>query len=215
MSEAPTKFSFDTEFDAKGGVAHQVVRPKRLFPQEEVEQIRQAARAEGERAALASIAAQQANALSQIAAACAQALPRLAEVAHEHRQGSAALSLACAKAIADAALDKFPEAPVLAALASLAREIDAQPRLVVSADPALAERLQQVLEDAARGMGFDGAVVVKPDGAFGPHAFTLDFGDGQAAYDPVQAADRVTAALVAALASEGLHAEPLIPGSES
>lgn len=215
MSEAPTRFAFDTEFDAKGGVAHQVVRPKRLFPQEEVEQIREAARAEGERAALASVAAQQANALAQIAAACAQALPRLAEVAHEHRQGSAALSLACAKAIADAALDKFPEAPVLAALASLAREIDAQPRLVVSADAALAERLQQVLEDAARGLGFDGAVVVKPDGAFGPHAFTLDFGDGQAAYDPVQAAERVTAALEAALAAEGLHAEPLIPGSES
>ena len=75
MSEAPTKFAFDTEFDAKGGVAFQVQRPKRLFPQEEVEQIREAARAEGERAALASIAAQQANALSQIAAACAPAGP--------------------------------------------------------------------------------------------------------------------------------------------
>jgi flagellar assembly protein FliH len=215
MSEAHTRFSFDTEFDAKGGVAFQAQRAKRLFPLEEVEQIREAARAEGERAALASIAAQQATALGQIAAACAQALPRLAEVAHEHRQGSAALSLACARAIADAALDKFPEAPVQAALASLAREIDAQPRLVVSADPALAAQLQGVLEDAARGLGFEGAVVVKPDGAFGPHAFTLDFGDGQAAYDPAQAAERVTAALVAALAAEGLHAEPLIPGSES
>ncbi|HEY0647465.1 flagellar assembly protein FliH [Phenylobacterium sp.] len=215
MSEAHTRFSFDTEFDTKGGVAFQAQRPKRLFPVEEVEQLREAARAEGERAALASIAAQQATALGQIAAACAQALPRLAEVAHEHRQGSAALALACARAIADAALDKFPEAPVQAALASLAREIDAQPRLVVSADPALAAQLQGVLEDAARGLGFEGAVVVKPDGAFGPHAFTLDFGDGQAAYDPAQAADRVTEALEAALAAEGLHAEPLIPGSES
>jgi len=215
MSEAPTKFAFDTEFDAKGGVAFQAQRPKRLFPVEEVEQLREAARAEGERTALAGVAAQQANALSQIAAACAQALPRLAEVAHEHRQGSAALALACAKAIADAALEKFPEAPVLAALSSLAREIDAQPRLIVSADPALAEQLQGVLEDAARGLGFEGAVVVKPDGAFGPHAFTLDFGDGQAAYDPVQAAERVSQTLIAALAAEGLHAEPLIPGSES
>jgi len=215
MSEAFQKFSFDTEFDGKGGIAFQAQRPKRLFPAEEVEQIRAQAHAEGERAAMASIAAQQANALSQIAAACAQALPRLAEVAHEHRQGSAALSLACAKGIADAALEKFPQAPVLAALEALAREIDAQPRLVVSADPALAEGLQEVLEGAARGMGFEGAVVVKPDGAFGRHAFTLDFGDGQAAFDPAQAAGRVTLALEAALAAEGLHAEPLIPGSES
>jgi len=57
--------------------------------------------------------------------------------------------------------------------------------------------------------------VIKPDGAFGRHAFTLDFGDGQAAFDPAQAAGRVTLALEAALAAEGLHAEPLIPGSES
>ncbi|MFZ5720767.1 MAG: flagellar assembly protein FliH [Pseudomonadota bacterium] len=214
MSE-PQKFSFDTVFDAQGDVAFAAPRPKRLFPSEEVEQIRAAARAEGERAAMASVAAQQAQALSQIAAACNQALPRLAEVAHEHRQGSAGLALACARAIADAALDRFPEAPVHAALEALAREIDAQPRLVVSADPALAEALTSTLEDAARALGFEGAVVVKPDGAFGRNAFTLDFGDGQAAFDPAQAAERVNQALEAALAAEGLHAEPLIPGSES
>lgn len=214
MSEALQRFSFDTVFDA-GGAVHAPPRPKRLFPADEVEQIRTLAHAEGERAAMASLAAQQAEALSQIAAACNQALPRLAEVAHEHRQGSAALALACARAIADSALETFPQAPVLAALEALAREIDAQPRLVLSADPALAEGLQSILEEVARGLGFEGAVVVKPDGAFGRHAFTLDFGDGQAAFDPAQAAGRVTLALEAALAAEGLHAEPLIPGSES
>ena len=215
MSEAPQKFSFDTEFDSKGAVAFVAPRPKRLFPADEVERIRAAAYAEGERTALASVAAQHAGALDQIAAVCAQALPRLAEVAHEHRLTSAALSLACAKAIADAALSKFPEAPVRAALESLAREIDAQPRLVVSAAPALAEALQGFLEEAARGLGFEGAVIVKADGGFGPHAFTLDFGDGQATFDPAAAAERVNQALQAALAAEGLHAEPLIPGSES
>src|SRR5689334_19029766 len=103
MSEAPIRFAFDTEFDSAGGVAFQAQRPKRLYPLEEVEQLREASRAEGERTAMASIAAQQAAALSQIAAVCAQALPRLAEVAHEHRLGSAALALACARGIADAA----------------------------------------------------------------------------------------------------------------
>ena len=215
MSQSPQKFSFDTEFDAKGSIAYAAPRPKRLFPADEVERIRAAAYAEGEREAMASVAAQQAGALAQIATVCAQALPRLAEVAHEHRQTSAALSLACARAIADAALDRFPEAPVHAALEALAREIDAQPRLVVSADPALAEALQASLEEAARGLGFEGAVIVKPDGGFGPHAFVLDFGDGQAAYDPAAAVERVQEALKAALAAEGLHAEPLIPGSES
>ena len=209
------KFSFDTEFGA-GGVGVAVApRPKRLFPLDEVEAIRAAARAEGERAALSSIAAQQAAALAQIADACGAALPRLAQVAHEHREGSAELALACARGIADAALDRFPEAPVRAAMEALAREIDAQPRLVVSADPALAESLAVILEEAAHGLGFEGAVVVKPDGAYGPHAFTLDFGDGQATFDPAAAAERIALALQSALAAEGLHAEPLIPGSES
>lgn len=215
MSQPVEKFLFETEFGAGGDVALAPPRVKRLFPADEVEQIRTAAYAAGERAALASVAAQQSNALRDIAAACAQALPKLAEVAHEHRVGSANLALACAKSIAGAALEKFPEAVAIAALEALAREIDAQPRLVVTADPGLADLLQTSLDDAARGLGFEGAIVVKADNAFAPHAFTLDFGDGMAAYDPEVATERVLDALTAALASEGLHAEPLIPGSES
>lgn len=214
MSGALEKFTFDTDFDA-GGVALAPPRPKRMFPAEEVEQIRAQAQAEGERAALASIAAQQAQALSEIAAACGLALPKLAEVAHEHREGSAALALACARAMAFAALERFPEAPVRAALETLAREIEAQPRLVVTADTTLAAGLQQVLDETAQAVGFEGAIQVKSDEALGAHAFTLDFGDGAAAFDPAAAAERVTRALEAALAAEGLHAEPLIPGSES
>lgn len=215
MAEFLEKFRFDTDFDSGGDAAQVSARPKRLYPIEEVEQIRAAAFAEGERTAQASIAARQAEALSQIAAGVGLALPKLAGVAHEHREGSAELALACARAIADAALDKFPEAVAQAALVALAREIEAQPRLVVSAEPGLADSLRVDLEETARNLGFEGAIIVKPDGAFGTHAFTLDFGDGQATFDPAAAADRVTEALHAALASEGLHAEPLIPGNES
>ena len=215
MSEPAIKFAFDTVFDDQGTVTSAPVRAKRMFPAEEVEAIRAAAFGDGERAAMSSIAAQQANALREIGAACTQALPRLAEVAHEHRVGAAALALACAKAIADAALARFPDAPARAALEALAQEIEAQPRLVVTADPTLAAALAVALEETARNLGFEGAVIIRTDDALGPHAFTLDFGDGQAAYDPAAAAERVAEALHAALASEGLHAEPLIPGSES
>ena len=48
-----------------------------------------------------------------------------------------------------------------------------------------------------------------------PAAFALDFGDGAARFDPAAAAQRVSEALQAALASEGLHAEPLIPGGDA
>jgi flagellar assembly protein FliH len=212
---APRKFAFDTEFGASGEIAYVAPRPKRGFTPEEVEEIRQQARAEGERAALTSITAQQMAAVSEIARACAQALPALAGVAHQHRVGSAELALACGRAIAGAALDRFPEAPVLAAFEALAREIEAAPRLIVSAPPELAERLQPLMEDAAGRAGYPGAIQVRGEGGFGPHAFTFDFGDGAASFDPAAAAERVCEALRAALAAEGLHGEALIPGGES
>ena len=214
MTSPHQKFSFDTVFDNAGDVAYAAARPKRLFPAEEVEAIRAQAFAEGERQGLGSMAALEAQALSQIAAAVGQALPRLAGVAHEHRATSAELALACARAIADAALEAFPVAPIRAALENLAREIEASPRLVVSVSPQLSEGLQAKLEETAQAIGYGGAIQVRPAASVGPAAFSLDFGDGTAAFDPAAAAERVTAALHAALAAEGLHAEPLIPGSE-
>jgi flagellar assembly protein FliH len=205
------KFGFDTVFDGEGEVAYAAPRPKRLYTAEEVEALRQQAYADGERQALASMQALQAQALAGVADAAVQALGKLAEVAHEHRVGSAELALACAGAIADAALKQFPQAPLQAALESLAREVEAQPRLVVSAAPDLAEGLAEVLAQTAAAIGFTGQIVVRPTPGLTPAAFTLDFGDGAAAFDPAQAAERVAAVLTAALASEGLHAEPLIP----
>ncbi len=207
------KFNFDTVFDGGGHVVAHTPRPKRVYSADEVEQVRRAAEAQGHAQAMAGIEARQAEALSVIARACQQALPRLAEVAHEHRVGSAELALACARAIAAAALDRFPQAPVQAAMESLTREIEAAPRLVVSCDAELAQGLQTVLEQTAQAIGFTGQVQVKTDAAIGQRAFTLDFGDGSAAFDPQAAAQRVAEALHAALAAEGLHAEPLIPGA--
>lgn len=210
MSEAPhQRFGFDTEFDAAGDIAYAAPRPKRHFTPEEVEEIRQQARAEGERAAATSITAQQMAAISEIARACSQALPALAGVAHKHRIESAELALACGKAIAGAALDRFPEAPVLAAFEALSREIEAAPRLIVTAPAELADRLQGLLDEAANRVGYPGAIQVRPDLALGPHAFILDFGDGAGSFNPAAAAERVTEALHAALAAEGLHGEAL------
>lgn len=210
--QAPRRFDFDTVFADDGAIAQASARPKRLYPYEEVEALRAQAFAEGERAAMARIEAAQAQALTDLARACQAALPRLAEVAHDHRTGAAELALACGQAIADAALDAFPRAPLQAALEVLAREIETTPRLVVTVPPQLQEGLEAVVAQSAQAMGFSGQVVVRADGGLSTAAFTLDFGDGQARFDPPGAAARVAAALHEALASEGLHAEPLIPG---
>jgi flagellar assembly protein FliH len=214
MTSPPRKFDFDTVFDGAGDVVFSTPRPKRLYPVEEVEAIRAQARAEGEQAALSSMAALQAQALAHIADACRQALPTLAAVAHSHREGSAALAQACARAIADAALDRFPAEPLRAALAALAREIEAAPRLIVSVSPELIEGMDAALAETAQAVGYAGSIMVRPQGGLARGAFTLDFGDGSAAYDPQAAADRIAQALNAALAAEGLHAEPLVPGTD-
>lgn len=212
-TSAPRKFGFDTVFDDVGQIAIAAARPKRLFPAEEVEAIRAAAFAEGERAALGRMAALQAQALASIADSCRQALPVLAEVAHEHRVGSADLALACGRAIADAALDKFPEAPLQAALLALAREIESSPRLMVTCPPEMVDGATAALAETAQAIGFAGQIQVRPHMSL-TAGFNLDFGDGAANFDPAAAAARVTAALTAALASEGLHAEPLVPGEK-
>jgi flagellar assembly protein FliH len=215
MAGSHEKFAFDTVFEATGEVVLAAPRPKRTYSADEVEQIRKAAEAAGEQRALTSVANRQAEALAIIAQTTQQALPGLAAVAHEHRVGSAELALACARAIAAAALDKYPQAPVRAALEALAREVEAAPRLLVTGDAELLDGLQAVLEETAQAVGYPGAIQVRVDPTAGKNAFTLDFGDGSASFDPAAAAERVSQALHAALAAEGLHAEPLIPGASA
>lgn len=215
MAAPLPKFSFDTVFDGEGVVIASTPRPRRSFAAEEVEAIRAAAYAEGERSVTALAEADAAAALHAIAAAVNQALPLLAHAAHEHRAGSAELALAAARKIADAALERFPTAPAEAALEALAREIEAAPRLVVRAAPELAERLQPELDRVAEACGYAGQLTIKADPDCAPAAFAFDWGEGRAAFDPEQAAERVAAALRTALAAEGLHAEPLTPVKET
>lgn len=205
----PRKFGFDTVFDDRGRVAYEPPKPKKSFTPEEVEAIKAQAYADGERSAVARAEQEAAQALAEASGAIREAFGTLAHVAHEHREGSAMLALACARKIADAALVHFPEAPVTAALETLAREVEAQPRIFVRVSPELEERTQQALEAVAAQIGYQGQIVARADGAMAPAAFTFDWGDGRAAFDPEGAAQRVAEALEAAIAAEGLHAEPL------
>jgi flagellar assembly protein FliH len=215
MTSPHQKFAFDTVFDGDGVVARAGVRTKRAYTPAEVEQERARAFADGDRTAVARAEVASAAALAEIAQAAKAGLGALAQVAHEHRTACADLALACARTIAGAALEQFPQAPAQAALQALAREIEATATLVVRTTPELVERLQAALNETAQACGFPGQIVVKSDPSLGPAAFVLDWGDGRAAFDPVEAAERVAEALHTALAAEGLHAEPLISPSEA
>lgn len=206
-------FAFDTEFDAAGGVVRQsVFRPiKRAFSPDEVEALVAEARAEAREAALAEAASLQAAALSEIAQALTAAAPALTQVAHAHREQAAELAMAAARVVAAAALDRFPEGPLQAALEALGQEIDASPRMVVRTgdlnDDSRA-RLERLCADA----GFSGVVAFRDEPGLAPAAFRLEWADGRADFDPDTAFARMAEALKSALAAEAGHAETLNDG---
>jgi flagellar assembly protein FliH len=208
-SSTTRRFEFDTVFDGEGGVF--APQRKSSYSAAEIEAARAEAFAEGQAQMAATLQAQVAQALSHIAMTLGQMMPALAQSIHEHRSGSAQLALAAAGKIADAALERFPEAPARAALDALAREIEAAPKLVISLPADTAESVGEVLRQAAETAPYSGQITVRADPSLPTAAFVFDWGDGKAAYDPAAAMARVAAALEAALAAEGLHAEPLPP----
>jgi flagellar assembly protein FliH len=206
------RFAFDTVFDDGGRVASEPPpAKKRHFTAEEVEAARAEGFADGQRSAVAQEEAAQAAALREVAVAVSGGLGALAAVAHEHKEGCAALSLACARAMADAALDAFPEAPAAAALGALTAELESAPRLIVRTGARDPERLRRALEQVADSAGLTGAITVKAEPGMVRAAFVFDWGDGKAGFDPERAAGRVGEALNAALAAEGLHGDALPP----
>lgn len=208
-----TPFAFDTEFDAAGVIvsAAAAFRPiKRAYGPAEVDALVARARLDARDEALAEIESIQAMALSAIGQALAAAAPALVHLAQQHRQQAAELALTAARVVSASALDRYPEAPLQAALEALGQEIDASPRLVIRTGDlteATHARIQQLCADA----GFSGIVAFRTEPAMAPAAFQLEWADGRAAFDPDEAFARMGEALNSALATEAGHAENLTP----
>ncbi len=208
-------FSFDTEFDGSGTVVRASdFRPtKRAYMPSEVEALVAQARFETREAALAEAASIEAMGVAAIGQAMGQAIPALTHVAQTHREQSAGLALAAARVIAAAALERLPTGPLQSALDTLGQEIDGSPRLVIRAsglEPAVQDKIQAVCVDA----GFTGMVAFREDLSLPLAAFSLEWADGRADFDPEAAAERIATALTSALASEAGHAESLTHGSD-
>ncbi|RZJ89269.1 MAG: flagellar assembly protein FlbE [Brevundimonas sp.] len=202
-------FTFETEFDADGGVVRpSTFRPmKRSYMPAEVEALTAQARLEARQAALGEVESMKAQALNAIAQSVVSAMPMLAQVANQHREQSAALAMAAARSVSGAALDRFPLGAMQTALEALGQEIDASPRLVIRA-PGLDDAGRAEIENLCADAGFGGQVAFR-DGAGPTAAFQLEWADGRAEFDPDAAFGRIAEALSSALASEAGHAEAL------
>ena len=192
-------FIFDTEFDAEGRVLQQSdwQPPKRSYMPAEVEALIAQARLEGRQQALSEVEALRANALSAVAQSVVEAATRMEAAVEQHRQQSAELSLVCGRALASSAMDIYPRRPLEAAIEQLAEEIDASPRLVIRAHGLDAEGRHQI-EQLCQQAGFSGLVVFRDDA---PHAaaFSLEWSDGRASFDPAEVETRLRERINAAL----------------
>lgn len=209
-------FAFDTEFDAAGVVVTPSdFRPtKRSYAPAEVEALLAQARLEAREAALAEVESLQAMAVTAIGEAVTAGAPALTQLIQMHREQASHLALAAARVVAAAALDRFPDGPLQAALEALGQEIDATPRLVIRSvglDEAVQTRMTRLCADA----GFSGLVAFREDPDLPVAAFQLEWADGRAAFDPEAAHARMAEALTSALAGEAGHAETLSDGRPS
>lgn len=208
-------FAFDTEFDDAGSVVQaSTFRPmKRAYMPAEVEALVAQARLEARESALAEVDSIRAMAMAAIGQALADVMPTLQRVAQTHREQSAELALTAARVIAAAALDRLPLGPLQSALETLGQEIDATPRLVVRAS-GLDDEARAKIEAAATDAGFTGTVAFRDDPALPTAAFSLEWADGRADFDPAAVADRLSTTLQSALAAEAGHGEPLSSRSD-
>jgi len=206
MTDQPVhrKFEFGTVFGDGGNVIAEQKREKKIFTLEEVEAIRSQAYAEGENNATARAQAAQADAVQALADAAQMGLGLMADAIHQHKEASVQLALVCAQKIAAEALDRFPEAPVRAALDALVQEIETATRLVLFART-VDDAMQAAATEAAMFAGFPGAIQFRDKPAMPAGAFEVVWNEGRAEFDPQAVFDVLQEKMKEALDAEAYH----------
>jgi len=161
------KFTFDTEFtgsqDRRAPAAQ--ARQKQTLTIEELENVKAAARSEGE----SSAQARATDALERTIAALTISVRAALDISHAEidqvRDDAARLGMAMAKKIAPAALAALPAGDVEAALRQAMHQAIAEPRITLRAAPAVTEVLESRLADIAHQEGYEGRVLIAADPA--------------------------------------------------
>lgn len=164
---SPSKFKFDTEFREGGEQISLAVRARsrKMYTQEEIDQICARARAEGMKSG--EIRAQEAVAQGgrDLSAALHQALARTNDEIRNVRREAAEIAFAVARKLAPMALDALPAADVENALRAAIHQAVGEPRLVLRASARVVEALGARIEEIAHEEGFEGRVILAADPA--------------------------------------------------
>ena len=167
MSNPGRKFTFDTEFRPDGDIvsAQARARQKKTLTNQELDDLRAAAVAEGLSDGQVRAAQGLTAQVETLAAAVTQALNASHAEIEIVRAEAAALAFAAAKKLAHAALAALPAADVEDALRQAMHQAIGEPRLTLRANPLVAEALAARLEEIAHQEGYEGRIILSPDPA--------------------------------------------------
>jgi flagellar assembly protein FliH len=167
MSKPARKFTFDTEFKPDGDIVSAAARArqKKTLTNQELDDLRAAAVAEG----LSDGQVRAAESLTSQVETLTAAIIRALNASHDEieivRAEAAALALAAAKKLAPAALAALPAADVEEALRQAMHQAIGEPRLTLRANPVVAEALAARLDEIAHQEGYEGRIILSPDPA--------------------------------------------------
>jgi flagellar assembly protein FliH len=166
MSTAP-KFTFDTEFRGENDVVSNAARArqKKTMTTEEIDSMCSRARNEGAKAGQVRAAENIDRSIAALTIALRAALDQSHADIESVRAEAADLALAIAARLAPAAIAALPEVDVQAALRELLHQALGEPRVTLSASPAVIEAITPKITDIASEEGYDGRVVLNPDAA--------------------------------------------------
>lgn len=159
------KFTFDTEFRPEGDLISNAARARqrKVFTQEEIDQMCAKARGEGLKAGQVRAAEAVAAAVADSADAVRAALAGAHAEIETLREEAAQIAVVVARKLAPVAIASFSSGDVEAALREAMHQAIGEPRIVLRASQAVTEAMSGNLAAIAHEEGFEGRIVAKAD----------------------------------------------------
>jgi flagellar assembly protein FliH len=164
-SQPVSKFTFDTEFRAEGDLVSNAARARqrKVFTQEEIDQMFAKARGEGLKAGQVRAAEALAVTIADLTEAVRATLAGAHGEIETLREEATRIAFAAARKLATVAIASFPTGDVEEALREAIHQAIGEPRIVLRASQAVIDALSAKLAEIAHNEGFDGRIVTSAD----------------------------------------------------
>lgn len=181
MSDS-VKFMFDTPFEGAGSEAYEAAARARAprYSEEDVEQFREVALAEGMSAGLEQARLGSEATIATSLGHIQQGLKVLEVNDHARRKEAATLALAIGRKLAATLIERQPLAEIEGLVRDCLSEVADEPRVVIRINEALLEELKRRLDPIVAESGFAGDVVVLGDDRLNGSDCRVEWADGGA-----------------------------------